>query len=31
MRDNTVEFVADVLEARGISKEELEEYARIGG
>ena len=31
MRDDTVEFVADVLEVSGVSKEELEENARIGG
>ena len=31
MRDDTVEFVADILEKRGIEGNELEEEARIGG
>lgn len=31
MRDDTVEFVADILEIRGIDESKLEENARIGG
>ncbi|MBR2290234.1 MAG: hypothetical protein IJ867_06585 [Clostridia bacterium] len=31
MRNDTIEFVADVLEVRGIEESEQEEYARLGG
>lgn len=31
MRDDTVEFVADIVEMRGFEEDELEENARLGG